>query len=438
VVRVGPRHSDRFISGGRRYALLVALSALPAMAAGPAQVTFEQATRDLASPDAATRLRAAQMLREAAYPEAAVPMAALVTDPEGGIRLEAIAAELNIFLAEKIVPRKRLALVIEVRNPIASDVAFSRGPFVLGSHTVPREVLAALRAGAHDKTPRIALEALYAFGTLAVQPSAGARLELLQTSGPDLAALAGAAEPALRLAAVRVIGRVFERHLGDPPVDVSVGDAVINALNDADRAMRAAAMQTLGAMRYERSVQALTDLFQHFGKGDLAEAALDAIAHIGHPYSSPLLASQLVRPAMKRIAIEGLARTGDRTTVAEIDAALKGERSEAVHLAGSFAAVLLSGASIEPLGEGLSRPRVRERVRAYLIEVAPGRTDLFTRYAQDPDPRVRADIADILGLAGDPVALALVDRLTGDGDPQVARAADRAVVRLTGGKPVGP
>jgi hypothetical protein len=111
------------------------------MAAGPAQVTFEQATRDLASPDAATRLRAAQMLREAAYPEAAVPMAALVTDPEGGIRLEAIAAELNIFLAEKIVPRKRLALVIEVRNPIASDVAFSRGPFVLGSHSVPREVL---------------------------------------------------------------------------------------------------------------------------------------------------------------------------------------------------------------------------------------------------------------------------------------------------------
>jgi HEAT repeat protein len=427
------------MSKGCRYALLMALSAPPA-GAGPAQVTFEQATRDLGSPDAATRLRAAQMLKEAAYPEAAVPLARLVTDPEAGIRLEAIAAELNIFLAEKIVPRKRVALVIEVRNPIAADVAFSRGPLVLGSHTVPREVLAALLAGAHDKTPKIALEALYAFGTLAVQPLGGARLELLQTSVPDLAALAGAADPALRLAAVRVIGRVFERRRGDPPVEQSVGDAVIKILNDADRGMRAAAMQTLGAMRYERSVQALTDLFQHFGKGDLAEAALDAIAHIGHPYSSPLLASQLARSAaMKRIAIEGLARTGDRTTVTEIEAALKGERSEAVHLAGSFAAVLLSGASIEALGEALSQPRVRERARAYLIEVAPGRTDLFTRYAQDPDPRVRGDVADILGLAGDPVALALVERLTEDSDPQVARAADRAVMRLTGGgKPVGP
>jgi HEAT repeat protein len=427
------------MSNGCRCALLVALSALHVGAAA-AQVTFEQATRDLASPDAATRLRAVQMLKETAYPEAAVPLAPLVTDPEGGIRLEAIAAELNIFLADKIVPRKRVALVIEVRNPVASDVAFSRGPLVLGSHTVPREVLTALRAGARDNTPRIALEAVYAFGTLAVQPLGSARHELLQTSGPDLASLAGAPEPALRLAAVRVIGRVFERRPGDPPVEQSVGDAVINALNDADRRMRAVAMQTLGALRYERGVQALTDLFQHFGKGDLAEAALDAIAHIGHPYSSPLLVSQLGRGvAMKRIAIEGLARTGDRTTVVEIGAALKGERSEVVQLAGSFASVLLAGASIEPLGEALSRSRVHERARAYLIEVAPGRTDLFTRYAQDPDPRVRVDVADILGLAGDPVALTLVERLAEDGDPEVARAADRAVVRLTGvSKPAGP
>jgi HEAT repeat protein len=426
------------MSKGCCCALLVVLSARP-VGAGAAQVTFEQATRDLASPDAPTRLRAVQMLKETAYPEAAVPLAALVTDPEGGIRLEAIAAELNIFLAEKIVPRKRVALVIEVRNPVASDVAFSRGPLVLGSHTVPREVLTALRAGVHDKTPRIALEALYAFGTLAVQPLGSARLELLQTCGPDLAALAGAPEPALRLAAVRVIGRVFERRPGDPPVEQPVGDAVINALNDADRGMRAVAMQTLGALRYERGVQALTDLFQHFGKGDLAEAALDAIAHIGHPYSSPLLVSQLGRSAMKRIAIEGLARTGDRTTVVEIGAALKGERSEAVQLAGSFASVLLAGASIEPLGEALSRSRVHERARAYLIEVAPGRTDLFARYAQDPDPRVRVDVADILGLAGDPVALTMVERLAEDSDPEVARAADRAVVRLTGvSKPAGP
>ena len=40
-----------------------------------AQVTFEKAMTDLASPDAATRLRTVQMLRDAAYPESAIPLA---------------------------------------------------------------------------------------------------------------------------------------------------------------------------------------------------------------------------------------------------------------------------------------------------------------------------------------------------------------------------
>ena len=79
-----------------------------------AQIPFDQAAADLTSPDAGTRLHAVQLLKEAAYPEAAMPLAALVTDPHDAVQLEAIAAELNIFLAEKIVPRKRVALVVEV------------------------------------------------------------------------------------------------------------------------------------------------------------------------------------------------------------------------------------------------------------------------------------------------------------------------------------
>ena len=127
--------------------VLSAGAALPAAPAAPAsgsQVTFEQATRDLTSADVGTRLRAAQMLKAAAYPEAAVPLAKLVTDPKDEVQLEAIAGELNIFLAQKIVPRKRLGLVIEVRNPIAAAAAFSAGPLALGPHPVPAEVLTAL------------------------------------------------------------------------------------------------------------------------------------------------------------------------------------------------------------------------------------------------------------------------------------------------------
>ena len=68
---------------------------LPGLSVLSAQVPYEQASRDLSSADASLRLRAVQMLKDAAYPEAAVPLAALVNDPRDEVQLEAIAAELN-------------------------------------------------------------------------------------------------------------------------------------------------------------------------------------------------------------------------------------------------------------------------------------------------------------------------------------------------------
>ena len=81
------------------YPALPADPAFPAHPAPPApptlapQIPFEQAIRDLASTDADVRLRAAQMLKEAAYPDAAVPLARAVTDAVDEVQLQAIAAE---------------------------------------------------------------------------------------------------------------------------------------------------------------------------------------------------------------------------------------------------------------------------------------------------------------------------------------------------------
>src|SRR6185295_6577280 len=147
--------------------------------------------RDLASPDSATRLRAAKMFKEAAYPEAALPLAALVTDTQDAVQIEAIAAELNIFLNEPVVPRKRVALVVEVRHAVLAESAFSSGPLAIGALPVPIEALTALRAAARDENPRVALESLYAFGVLAIEPGGAVRRDLLRASGPEIAALTG-------------------------------------------------------------------------------------------------------------------------------------------------------------------------------------------------------------------------------------------------------
>jgi HEAT repeat protein len=404
----------------------------PAGPASPAQVSFEQATTDLASADAGTRMKAVQLLKTAAFPEAAVPLAAVLTDPQDDIQLEAIAAELNIFLADPIVPRKRVAFVIEKRSAVQAEAAFSAGPNALGAQAVPPQVLTALRTAARDENPRVGIEALYGFGTLAVQPGGAARRELLRAAGPDIAAFIGSSDPAMRYAAVRVIGRVFAWRREDAVIESTVGDAVITAMNDGDRAVRTSAMQALGAMRYERGVQALTDLFNYFKKGDAAEAAFDALAHIGHATSIPLFAAQLSSKsaALRGSAIEGLARSGDRSQLPAIQAIVDKEHDRGVSLAGAFAAVLLGNGSVDPVADALVRANLREQAKRYVIEIAPGRTALFTHQLLDSDPQIRLDVVDALGLAGDPAAIAAVEPLTSDKDPDVARAAERAVARL--------
>jgi HEAT repeat protein len=420
-------------------ALALLLPALPALPAPSPQVPFEQASADLASPDAGTRFRAVQLLKQAAYPEAAVPLAALVTDPQDSIQLEAIAAELNIFLAEPIVPKKRVAFVVEVRSAVRAEPAFAAGPGVLGARPVPVEVLTALRTAARDESPRVAIEALYAFGALAAQPGGGARRDLLRAAGPDIAAFIGSSDPAMRYAAVRVLGRVFAKRAQDEPIETSVGDAAITALNDTDRAVRTAAMQALGSMRYERGVQALTDLFAFYGSGEPAEASLDALAHIAHATSVPLFITQLGSKSTvhRGIAMEGLARAGDASQLQAIQTAVDKERDAGVVLAGAFALVRLGNASTDQVADVLSRPRLHDQAKRYLIEIAPGRTAAFSRQLLDSDPQIRADVVDVLGLAGDPAAIAVVEPLMSDRDPLVARAAERAVARLRAvqGKP---
>lgn len=396
------------------------------------QPGLDRTIRELRSLDSGQRLRAVQMIKREADPEAAAPVAELLKDRDDQIRLEAIATELNIFLARRITPQRRVGLLIEVRQGISAEAAFSAGLLVVGDRPVPEVVVTALRSAARDRDPRIGLEALYAFGVLAPSACGAARTVLLVESGPDLAAMIGAADPAFRFAALRVIGRLFEKRSTDAPVDESVGDAVVAALNDGSRTIVGLAIEALGAMRYVRAVDALTNLYQYFERGDAAALSLEALAHIAHPSSERLFIAALAgrNEALQGIAIEGLARIGDRSRAAAIRAAVDRERSDSLRLAGQFAAVRLADTSPDALAAALTRARLREQARRYLIEIAPGRTAVFAPYAGNADPHVRAAIADVLGLAGDPAAQAILEPMMKDANPEVALAARRASSRL--------
>jgi HEAT repeat protein len=84
-----------------------------------------------------------------------------------------------------------------------------------------------------------------------------------------------------------------------------------------------------------------------------------------------------------------------------------------------------------PIVEALANPRLREQARWYLIEAAPGRTQMFSRFLQDPDPFVRTALVDALGSSGESAVIALVQPMASDRDAQVARAVERALARLS-------
>lgn len=421
-------------------ALVLAGQAATAQAQGAPTVTFEQMVADLGHEDPNVRIRAVRALKQAAYPEAAVPLTRSLNDPEDAIQAEAIAAEVNLHLAVPLVPRSRVGLIIEVRNDISAAALFKQGSGVLSPRPVALDVLTALRTTGRDDNARVAVEALYAFGLLADNVYGAERRRLLAESAAELGAALGVPQRDVRHAAIQIIARLYAWRVGDLAADTTVGDAVVTALNDRDHTIRMAALDALGALRYDRGVQALTDLYQHYGRGSMAVAALGALARVAHPSSLPLFVTALSGRdrSLRLAAVEGLARSGAVDQRGAIDALLLNERNADLLLAGNFAAVLLSEGPVDALVGGLTRSRQRGKALQYLKDVAPGRGNVLGPHVQDPAVAVRLDLIEALSLSGDVQALSVMQRMLQDSDPAVVRAATRGVARIQGVDALNP
>src|SRR5690606_29994423 len=97
---------------------------------------------------------------------------------------------------------------------------------------------------------------------------------------------------------------------------------------------------SLGDIKAWQAIQALTDQFTHYeGKGQRAEAAFDALARIAHASSQPLFQQHLSsrNAYLRRLAAEGLARSGNREAAQMVPVTLAGEKDRGAQLAAAFA-----------------------------------------------------------------------------------------------------
>jgi HEAT repeat protein len=381
------------------------------------QARYDDVVRNLRNPDPKIRFAAVKLLHESKYPEAIGPIAALVVDPVDEVQLEAIGAELSFFLVEDVPSKKRVAFFIERRSTGGRAMtAFEQGPLAVWPRPVPPELSKALVTAIDDENGRVRTEAIYALGAIARAPVDG-------DTAQGLIKALDHYDPSIRAAAARVIGRLEVK---------PAGDALVKAINDSQAPVRYAAMRALGAIREARAVQALTEQFAFYGKGEGAWSALDALAHIAHPSSVPLFKQRFADKDeyLRRAATEGLARAGDTSELSALEIGAGSDSSEMVRAAMTFALQKLGKNYVPRLAEFLGHEKTAPQAAEYVIELGPSIAPTLFAHLQDPSAAIRGNVAMILGEIGGPAALPALQPLTTDRDKDVIEAATRAIERI--------
>ena len=398
----------------RVVSLAAALAAMPVVHAQ--QIPFEDVVRNLRNPDPKVRMSALQLLRDAQHLEAIKPVAPLVNDAVEEIQLEAIATELSFYLVEDVPAKRKVGLVVEVRSKGVAPQLFERGALVAWPRHVPPELVDSLLKALDDDGARVRSEAAYTLGIIGPTP-------LTDDASARLIKALDHYDPAIRAAAARVIGRLQVK---------SAADTLIKTINDSSAQVRFASMRALGELKQETAVQALTEQLKYYGKGEGAWSALDALARIAHPSSVPLFKSRLndKDEFIRRAAAEGLARTNDASELATLQSGASTDPSPMARAAMTFAMQKLGQNYLARLVDFLNSSRLVPQVQSYLIELGPSIVPALTPRLQEPDPDVRAHVAEVLGALGDPSTVAVLDPLTKDRDRGVITAATQAIDRI--------
>jgi len=362
------------------------------------QYSFEEVSSGLKHQDAGTRLRAIQILKDADYAEATVPIGVALGDVDDRVQLAAIDAERSLFTTRVVPRRKKVGLIVEVRTVAGGDAAAS-GQLALKARRVPPELLSGLAVALRDNNAHVRAEAM------------------------SLAALLG---PVTCAPEVQVAS--------NSSACDGIGNGLIDNINTREPVLRRAAMQALGQVRYQNAVQALSDQLSYHQKGPDAVAALEGLSGIGHPTSVSIFQDLLTssNADVRRFAVAGLARAGYREALGTIQDMGQTERNDGVLLAMHYANVKLGAidASLQQLVVSLGVPTLRPLALTYLLDLSPSHAQALAASLVDPSVDIRRLIADILGFSRNADVIIQLGAAAQEPDPDVAAAAKQAIARL--------
>jgi hypothetical protein len=129
--------------------------------------------------------------------------------------------------------------------------------------------------------------------------------------------------------------------------------------------------------------------------------------------------------------VEGIGRAGSVEAMAQMQMKAEPDQSAYVGHALAFAKARTANyGEMDKLVGGFKYSSLATQTFLYLVELGPPVAAELGTYATNGDQRVRAGVAEALGIIGDQTSLGLLDVLSRDRTRAVAEAAARSQARL--------
>jgi HEAT repeat protein len=319
----------------------------------------------------------------------------------------------------------RLYILIETPGPIravfnkARNVLFEPDPPVVGPEVQvdasAKEALTAVMQ--KDFNDEVRMEATRALGSLRAKDQIPAMVAALED--PQ-----NREHRAVRAEIVHTLGV-----LRDP----SAGPAVERALHDSDRQVVSEAVLAAGLVGDTAARPTLEQMFRTNPSAAVKSRALESLALLRDPASTPLFESLLdsQNDSYRELSAEGLARLkypGAKDWKQRFDQ----EKKPNVRNALAFG--LAASGNTDYINNLVSALDTRQayQVEVYLLELAKfdGQLNELYRYLHSTNPKERAGVVRIIGNVGDPSSAEQIRALTNDSNTDVVREAVAALRKL--------
>jgi HEAT repeat protein len=222
--------------------------------------------------------------------------------------------------------------------------------------------------------------------------------------------------------------------------DESAAPGVAYLLHDLDEKVQLAAIETVGLLQNKTSVPQLLDVLEHSRKNQVKRAALTSLAMLPDEKSRPVYTRYLhdKDDGLRAAAAEGLGRLKNPADLPTLEKGFQGETKMAPRLALAFAQVMLGKTEIaefspfQLLINTLNSVGYRGVAYAYLVELArnPALRPPLVHAADIGTKDEKIYLARILARSGGQESVACLEKLSHDGDNDVAEEGLRALRTL--------